>query len=248
MYKEEIENFKRDGFCVFRQFFEPARIAAVEVNLQRYIDDVLPTYDGPGTMYEDVDDPNTLFRLEKMQQHDPFFRALLDDEQLAAIAADLLDDAVITHDVAMFAKAPLVGTGTPPHQDGYYLQLEPNNAVTFWLAIDRADNDNGCVRYAAGSPGDGLRPHAKTEAFGFSLGVADFGPADIAREQAVVVDPGDMIAHHSLAIHRTDDNRTNRLRRALGIIFVGAASTVNEEAVRAHAIETYAEWKETGRL
>ena len=35
----------------------------------------------------------------------------------------------------------------------------------------------------------------------------------------MVVITGDMIAHHCLTIHRTDENTTERPRRALGIVF-----------------------------
>jgi len=208
----------------------------------------VPALDTPGTMYEDVADPNSLFRLEKMEQNDAFFRDLEADAALAELAGKLLDDAAVPHGTQMFAKASRIGAATPPHQDGYYFKLEPNNALTFWIAIDRADNENGCVRYVAGSHRDGLRPHAKSRSFGFSLGVTDFGAADSDRERAVILDPGDMIAHHSLTIHRTDDNTTERLRRALGIVFFGAASAVDDEAAREHARAVKATWKSAGRL
>ena len=248
VYEREIEDFKRDGFCVFPQYFTPSRLAEVEANLQRDIREVVPVLDTPGTMYEDVSEPNSLFRIEKMEQHDAFFRDLESDPTLAELAAKLLDDVAVPHGTQMFAKAPRIGAGTPPHQDGYYFKLEPNNALTFWIAIDRADDENGCVRYVAGSHQAGLRPHAKSQSFGFSLGITDFGAADGDRERAVIIEPGDMIAHHCLTIHRTDDNTTQRLRRALGIVYFGASSTVNAEAVRQHAREVKAEWKSTGRL
>ena len=248
MYEREIEDFRRDGFCVFPQYFMPSRLAEVEANLQRYVREVVPALNTPGAMYEDVGEPNSLFRLEKLEQNDAFFRNLESDPAFAELAGKLLDDAAVPHGTHMFAKAPLIGAGTPPHQDGYYFKLEPNNALTFWLAIDRADDENGCVRYVAGSHQDGLRPHAKSQSFGFSLGITDFGAADSDLERAVILDPGDMIAHHSLTIHRTDDNTTQRLRRAMGIVFFGATSTVNKEATRQHAREVKAEWKSAGRL
>jgi len=248
LYEQQVEDFQREGFCVFPQFFSPPRMEELEENLQRYVREVVPTLDTSATMYEDKSDPNSLFRLEKMQQHDTFFRDLLNDKSLAELAQQLLGDAVEQRGIELFAKAPRVGTATPPHQDGHYFQLTPNNALTFWLAIDRADNENGCVRYITGSHLDGLRPHAMSGSFGFSLGVSDFGQADRDREKAVVIDPGDMIAHHSLTIHRTDENSTDRLRRAIGIVFYGATCEVNREATLNHAKAVKAEWKSQGRL
>ena len=51
---------------------------------------------------------------------------------------------------------------TPPHQDGYYFLLQPpGQAVTMWLALDAADEENGCLRYVLGSAHDAPapRPH-----------------------------------------------------------------------------------------
>lgn len=44
-------------------------------------------------------------------------------------------------------KPPRIGKGTPPHQDGYYFMLEPNEAVTMWMALEDVNEENGCVRY-----------------------------------------------------------------------------------------------------
>jgi len=60
-----------------------------------------------------------------------------------------------------FNKPAKMGTETPPHQDGFYFMLEPNHAVTMWLALDVADAENGCMRYIPRSHLGGIRPHKK---------------------------------------------------------------------------------------
>ena len=65
---------------------------------------------------------------------------------------------------------------TPPHQDGYYFNLDNDKAVTGWLALEDVDDENGCIHYVRGShKKTEYRPHGKSEILGFSQGVTDFG-------------------------------------------------------------------------
>jgi len=187
-------------------------------------------------------------RLERLHEHDSYFRDLANDDTIVSFAKDLLGDNAALNGFQMFGKAPRIGVGTPSHQDGFYFCLEPCNAITFWIALDRADEENGCVHYVSGSNRKGLRPHEPSSSFGFSLGIADLSPEDIANERAVVVDPGDLIVHHCLTIHRTSGNRSDRLRRALGIVFFGASSVVDVEAKKNHQKSTHEMWRKLGKL
>ena len=124
---------------------------------------------------------------------------------------------------------------TPPHQDGYYFMIEPQSAVTMWLALDDADEHNGCLRYVAGSVRKGIRPHDFSDIVGFSQRITDYDNAtdnDTAHEVLVRARPGDLVIHHSLTIHRAEPNRTEaRPRRAVGAIFYGVSAQVDPTRV-----------------
>ena len=78
-----------------------------------------------------------------------------------------------------------------------------------WLALDVVDEENGCVRYVRGSHRRGMRPHGRTGVLGFSQGITDYGqPEDLADEIAFPAQPGDLLVHHALTIHRADGNRS----------------------------------------
>ena len=96
-----------------------------------------------------------------------------------------------------------------------------------WIALDVVDEENGCLRYAAGSHRDGLRPHGASEVLGFSQGLQDWGPADEQREVMRTLQPGDMLAHHSLTVHRADANKSDRTRRALGLVYYAQSAKVD---------------------
>ncbi|MGH2645665.1 MAG: phytanoyl-CoA dioxygenase family protein, partial [Chitinophagaceae bacterium] len=113
--------------------------------------------------------------------------------------------------------------------------LTPPKAVTMWLALEKTDTENGCVRYIRGSHLEGIRPHGRTNTLGFSQGITDFGEKDLAKEVALPSKPGDLLAHHSLTIHRADENRSStRSRRALGFIYFAASCQEDIEAKEAY--------------
>lgn len=241
-------DFERDGYIVIRGFFPPDRARELRGAVDRYLDDIVPTLSSEFAYYEDKGRPETLFRLERMQMHDPFFEALSACDEMASLAARLLDDDAVFQNVEMFGKAPRIGAPTPPHQDGYYFMIEPNEGLTFWIPVDRATEENGCIRYVPGSHRRGMRPHGKSEVFGFSQGITDFGVADESAEVAVCVEPGDLIAHHSLTIHRTDANPSDATRRALGIVYYAARARKDERIAAEYGKKLHTEWQEAGKL
>jgi len=91
------------------------------------------------------------------------------------------------------------------------------------------DDENGCLRYLPGSHQQGFRPHARSRVLGFSQGISDFGPPDLAAETKIHLSPGDVVAHHGMTIHRAEPNRSpTRNRRAFAMVFKGVSCRRDE--------------------
>jgi len=103
------------------------------------------------------------------------------------------------------------------------------------MALENADEENGCVRYIRGSHLKGARPHGKTQTLGFSQGITDYSEKDFASEIPFPAKPGDLLIHHAMTIHRADGNKTNsRTRKALGFIYFGESAKEDTEAKKAY--------------
>ena len=76
------------------------------------------------------------------------------------------------------------------------------------MALDPVDDENGCLRYVPGSHQRGFRPHNRSNVLGFSQGITDYGPDDLAHEMKIHLQPGDAVAHHGMTIHRAEPNRS----------------------------------------
>ncbi len=244
------ETFMTDGYIVLRGFFNADEVAETRENLTRFIADVLPTLPREQVFFEDLSQPSSLKQIQQMFRHDVFFENLFCDSKFEQLAEVLLDGPVVGKNMQYFNKPPLMGKPTPPHQDGYYFLLDPCEATTMWLALDEVDEENGCVRYVQGSNHLGMRPHGRTQTLGFSQGVTDYGTdADRANEVALVAQPGDLLAHHAMTIHRADGNRSAvRSRRALGFIYYSERAKVDEVAWAAYQKRLAEEMKQAGKI
>ena len=222
--------FDRDGFVIVRQFLSGDELAALAGELDRYIREVVPGLPETSAFYQDRARPETLKQMQHMGV-DPFFRDYARHPKWTSLAAALVGEPATCEQPEWFNKPPGVVHPTPPHQDNYYFCLKPPNVVTIWLALDPVGEENGCLRYVRGSHAAGLRPHARSSVLGFSQAISDYGPADEAREVAIHLQPGDIVAHHGETIHRAEPNRSqDQQRRAFAMVFRGASCRRDEEA------------------
>jgi phytanoyl-CoA hydroxylase len=241
------QDFERDGYCIIRNHLSTQETAQVRENVERFVSDVLPGLPKDKAYYEDKDDAGTLMRLQGMMEDDDYFGELYRSEQFLGLADHLLDGARESQ-MQWFDKPPRVGKATPPHQDGFYFMLEPNEALTLWLAIDVADEENGCVRYVPGSHRRDMRPHRPSGVLGFSQGIVDYGDEDFATEVPMVAQPGDVIAHHCLTIHRADGNPSDRHRAALGFHYHAKRAVADAQRRETYQKQLVEQWEAEGKL
>lgn len=111
------------------------------------------------------------------------------------------------------------------HQDYSYWPLDAPTGVTFWLAIDETDAENGCLHYIPGTHRLGERQPAD-----FIVGTgqparSELLPLDWADRDAdavgVSVRAGELLVHHPLVWHMSDTNASTRHRRALTFTWIG---------------------------
>ena len=244
-----VRAFNDDGFVAIPSFFNAVELAEIEINLDRFVREVIPTLSPAEVFYEDKHRLDSLKQIQRMHEHDSFFGHLYRGKP-KRLAEELLDEAVVAKNLQYFNKPPVLGQATPPHQDGFYFMLQPCLALTMWIALDVVDEINGCVRYVKGSHKNGLRPHRRTRTLGFSQGISDFGTeVDRAHEVMCIAQPGDLLAHHAMTIHRAEANRSQRRsRRALGFIFYGESAIEDEKTNRAYKQKLESELASAGKI
>lgn len=238
--------YDTDGFVVIRQFLPPEELATLQNELQRYIEQVVPTVTNGDAFYEDRARPETLKQLTRIEQ-DAFFADYLRHPRWVSMAEQLLGESAEATGAEWFNKPPGTRHVTPPHQDNYYFCLRPAQVLTMWLALDEIDDENGCLRYVRGSHSLGIRPHQRTSTLGFSQGIGDFGPTDLQNEMPIHARPGDVLIHHADTIHRAEANTSLiRHRRSFALVFRGASAQRDERAFERYQSSARQQHQELG--
>lgn len=241
--------FNLNGFVAIPNFVAGDELAEINAAVSRYLREIAPARPETEIFYEDKLDRSSVKQMQDLHLHDPFFAQFIQG-RAAQLAAIVLGEPVRAVNLQYFNKPPGIGQPTPPHQDGYYFRLKPNHAVTLWLALEDVDHENGCVRYVQGSHRLGLRVHGKSGVLGFSQGMLDYGlPHDVANTITCPAAAGDLLAHHSLTIHRAGGNTSKtRTRRALGLVYFAARCEKDEVAAQAYQDQLHLELRAAGKI
>lgn len=109
------------------------------------------------------------------------------------------------------------------HQDVTYWGLEPPQAVTVWLAIDDADEANGCMQIIPGSHKGGIREHGTAEQTGNLLSInqeVSVTPEEEASAVSLELEAGWASLHDGCLIHGSLPNMSDRRRYGLTLRYI----------------------------
>ena len=119
------------------------------------------------------------------------------------------EDAALDFDM-LINKPPYTYSETPWHQDAaYWPPLPDKRSCSFWIALDNADIENGCMAYVAGSHLSEIKEHSKNENGALSTTLSDDDIITYGEIEA-----GDAIVHHGITLHYAGGNKSNRNRKA----------------------------------
>lgn len=140
-------------------------------------------------------------------------------DELAAVATDPRWAPIVAAGVGpdarlywdqMVSKPPGAATVLPWHQDNGYAPVDPPGYLTCWLALDDADETNGCLEVLVGSHRWGTVRHRNAgDGTPFRVGHDPDAPG-----LPVPVPRGGVLVFSSLLMHRSGPNRSDRHRRA----------------------------------
>src|SRR5690606_34298500 len=215
---DEVEVLRRAAERVVRAANGlAARGRAYEVDGNRYVDA------GPTTIqYEHAERSQTLRVVEPFHHLDPAFERLVGDPRLVEPMCGLLGgDRVALWTDKLNLKRPREGSGFRWHQDSPYwahvcrhLDRLPN----VMLALDDADEENGCLRVVRGSHRRGPLPGCQGDGV---LGPLFTDPLhfDAAAQVPAVMPAGSLLFFNAHTVHGSEPNRSERPRRACVITY-----------------------------
>ena len=240
------KSYDEDGYNHIPELFSITDMEIINKEFNRYIKDCVPKMKEQEVYYVDKSNKETLMQMQKLEEYDNFFYDLFYKSKIRDLAANALGEDVTPRAMEYFNKPPGKSNPTPPHQDGYYFNLDNDKAVTGWLALEDVDEENGCIHYVRGShKQEEYRPHGKSEILGFSQGVTDFGNENDKKNTVKFEGKvGLFLMHDAKIIHFASPNKSKmRSRRAFGFVYHGVSAKHDEEKGKAYQKKLHDELK-----
>nr|CAH7734775.1 unnamed protein product [Callosobruchus chinensis] len=153
-----------------------------------------------------------------LHELDPVFKKMTFSEQVKEVAYQLCyEEPAVVQSMCIF-KNPGIGSEVTAHQDATYLYTEPVKVTGFWVALDDATVENGCLWFAAGSHKSGVhRRYVRNPDKGSDqLLIYKSGPPIYQRSnfKPVPVEKGSCIIIHGQVVHFSEANKSELPRNA----------------------------------
>lgn len=217
--RQDIEFYQREGYWVARGLFAPDEIDEIRETFMAQAADgpVEGLSDGSRTL--GPADP--LSRYPRMMHPHrrldlpvgPLSLRTMLDRRLQAVLEALFGEEAIAAQ-SMFYFKPPGARGQALHQDNFYLRVHPGTCMAAWVAIDRADRENGGMVVVPGSGGMEVVCPEKADSTKFFT-TEHIPVPEGKREVGVDLEPGDVLFFNGSLIHGSYPNTTtDRFRRS----------------------------------
>jgi len=223
----QIQQYNDDGYIVLKGMLNPEQIALLGRTARE--DRVLDQHS-----FGKADGEGGTVRLSLWNHPtDTVYGAIARSESIVGVAEQLLEGEVYHYHSKMIMKDAKVGGAWAWHQDyGYWYQngvLYPLLTSAF-IAVDRANRENGCMQVIKGSHLIGRIEHTLTgEQAGANLERVE----EILKVLPLVyveMEPGDVLYFHSNTLHRSDQNKSDNPRWSIICCYNAARNNPYKEA------------------
>jgi len=126
-------------------------------------------------------------------------------------------------------KQPRIGAEVGWHQDATYLHTRPSTVAGFWIALDDADRDNGCLLALAGGHRGPLRERFHRVGAELVTSRLDSTPWPDREPAALEVPRGSLIVLHGLLPHASAANRSDRPRHAYALHLIDGEAAYDSD-------------------
>lgn len=235
---QEYVTFHEQGFLVVRGLVPPEDIQELREHTDNLMAgrETIPGHPVPSSLTTPEERLRYWLRIHMLHRKLPIHERFMLHPRVLDVLQALIGPDVLALQTMLFFKEP-GQPGQGYHQDSYYIPTYPDSLCGAWIAIDRADEENGCLWMSVGSQHEPIYPTENKVGQNHSKDVMpdlqvivnpsntnneENGLTPIARKYAgrevpVIADPGDVVFFAGHIIHRSLDNRSNRSRRS----FVG---------------------------
>ncbi len=235
---EQYRSFRRDGYLVVRGLVLPKDVEVLKAHTEEIINGRIEI-PGADPYREDLtlkEKEQRILRIHMLHREIEMWERYLLYPRVLDVVQALTGPDILAMQTMMFMKGP-GANGQGFHQDTYYIPTFPDTLIGAWIAVDKADTENGCLWMSTGSNAEPIYPPEN------GYGYGDWGLGDIAEvsgvggnanddddpgntlkplaekykavEAPAIMEPGDVAFFGGHIMHRSLKNRSeDRMRRS----------------------------------
>jgi len=222
--EEQSKQFETEGYLIVKGVFRPQELDEIRTTFDEIAQTTVPGHFEPDLDGGSGDPLKRYPRVMHPHRFHPVGMKYMLHPGVFAILEDLYGEEAYAAQ-SMFYYKPPGSRGQALHQDNFYLKVEPGNCIAAWTAVDRCDEENGCML---------LVPKTNT----YDIVCPDMADADESftthyvkppkEEKPVpaVMEPGDVLFFNGNLIHGSYRNKSkDRFRRAFICHYANASAT-----------------------
>ncbi|HBE68139.1 MAG TPA: phytanoyl-CoA dioxygenase family protein [Planctomycetaceae bacterium] len=236
---EQVENYNQKGYVAPLDVYSPDEITSI----RDYFDDLLTRVQEAGGDSYSISSAHL--------KYGPVWD-ILTNAKIVEYVSDLLGENVVGWGSHFFCKMPRDGKAVAWHQDASYWPLSPSKAVTVWLAIDDADEENACMKFVAGSHHHGHMTYRESNPDEHNvLNQTIENPEQFGEIVLDELKAGQISMHSDLLLHGSEANHSDRRRCGLTLRYAAADVRAelgwNEKGVVVRGQDTGNHWSDNSR-
>ena len=212
--EQDIAFNQQNGYVVVKGLFTADEVAAYRDHFMALRAEGPKPGDMVAETAHSVDPLKKFPRMIHMHRWDETSLNWLLDDRLAECLTAFLGTEPLAVQTMLYFK-PAGARGQALHQDNFYLRAQPGTCMAAWLALDRCDEENGCMRVV---PGSHIWPVLCTMTADTSASFTDVTvpiPEDVD-VVPVVMEPGDVLFFNGSLVHGSYPNTSqDRFRRSM---------------------------------
>ena len=196
----EVEDYQKKGYHIYKHpVFAPEKLAKLRSIFEEHL------AQKGDKLSDELDTPH--FR-------DPRLLEFLLSPEPLDLVEPILGPNIGLWSSHFISKEPFKGRATPWHEDSYYWKgrvSRYDKIVTVWLAIDRSNKENGCMRVIPGSHNNGFSDYEAVNGTVNTFSQQIKG-VDESKAAYFELEPGECSLHDARIIHGATANTSSHRR------------------------------------
>lgn len=222
--ESQRQAFAGDGYVVVRGLISRPEVdALIETFMAIHAAGPVERYFNPKPVQSGGDVLAAYPRIMHPHRFNDVARRYLLDGRLEAILRALFGEEPLAAQSMLYFKPP-GARGQALHQDNFFLRVEPGTCIAAWMALDRADAENGGLQVVPGTHlMDIFCPEEADPDLSFTR---EYVPVPEGLHAVpLVLDPGDVLFFNGSVVHGSEPNRSrDRFRRSFICHYIGRSS------------------------